>query len=94
MTAKRFTFADGFKIVAVRDNGEIMNSVKVVDMLNALNDENKQLKHRLAISEKANFVTTLEKEIEQLKKKNKELEYHLNNTEKELQEYKDFMSLG
>ena len=33
-------------------------------------------------------------ENEQLKKENKELKYHLNRTEKELKEYKDFMGLG
>lgn len=30
----------------------------------------------------------------ELYKENKELKYHLNKTEKELQEYKEFMSLG
>ena len=33
-------------------------------------------------------------ENEKLKKENKELKYHLNRTEKELKEYKEFMSLG
>lgn len=44
MTAKRFTFADGFKIVAIRDNGEIMNSRQVCEKLNELYEENKELK--------------------------------------------------
>ena len=39
-------------------------------------DENEQLKHRLAISEKAKYVTTLEKENELLKK---ELDYIQNS---------------
>jgi len=33
-------------------------------------------------------------DINKLAKKNKELKYHLNRTEKELNEYKGFMSLG
>lgn len=41
-----------------------------------------------------NKISKLEKENEQLKKENKKLKYHLNRTEKELQEYKEFMSLG
>ena len=32
--------------------------------------------------------------LNELAKKNKELKYHLNRTEKELKEYKEFMSLG
>ena len=43
MTEKRFTFADGFKIVAIKDNGQIMNSRQVCELLNALNDENEEL---------------------------------------------------
>jgi hypothetical protein len=43
MTEKRFTYAHGFKIVAIRDNGEIMNSIKVCELLNKLNDENIEL---------------------------------------------------
>ena len=43
MTEKRFTFADGFKIVAIKDNGQIMNSRQVCELLNALNDENLEL---------------------------------------------------
>ena len=39
--------------------------------------ENEQLKHRLAISEKANFVTALAEENKQLKRRNKKLEKHL-----------------
>ena len=44
MTEKRFTIAHGFKIVAIRDNGEIMNSIRVCELLNQLSDENEQLK--------------------------------------------------
>lgn len=45
MTEKRFTFADGFKIVAIRDNGEIMNSIRVCDKLNELYEENQLLRN-------------------------------------------------
>ena len=44
-----------------------------VDIEEELLKENEQLKHRLAISEKAKYVTTLEKENEQLKEKNGQL---------------------
>ena len=44
MTEKRFTFADGFKIVAIRDNGKIMNSRQVCNQLNEFCEENKELK--------------------------------------------------
>jgi hypothetical protein len=47
MTEKRFTFADGFKIVAIKDNGQIMNSRQVCELLNELHEENKELKHLL-----------------------------------------------
>ena len=46
---KRFTFADGFKIVAIRDNGEIMNSIRVCDKLNELYEENKELKEEIQL---------------------------------------------
>ena len=41
---ERFTFADGFKIVAIKDNGQIMNSRQVCELLNELHEENIQLK--------------------------------------------------
>lgn len=44
MTEKRFTFADGFNIVAIKDNDKIMNSKQVCNKLNELHEENKQLK--------------------------------------------------
>ena len=48
MTEKqRFTIADGFKIVAIRDNGKIMNSRQVCDVLNELNNENERLKFEI-----------------------------------------------
>ena len=40
---KRFSFADGFKIVAIRDNGKIMNSKQVCNKLNELYEENGRL---------------------------------------------------
>ena len=50
-----------------------MQGDEVVNKLNQLDGENKQLKYRLAISEKENFVTALAKENGQLKKENKKL---------------------
>jgi hypothetical protein len=43
------------------------------DKLNELHEENQALKHRLAISKKANFVTALEEENKQLKSTMKEV---------------------
>ena len=34
MTKERFTFADGAKIVAIKDNGKIMSSKQVCEKLN------------------------------------------------------------
>lgn len=48
-----------------------------------LEEENEQLKHRLAISEKANFVTALEKENEQLKTQLKDCEKRVTDKEVE-----------
>ena len=45
------------------------------------------------ITQAVNKLNELDTEIQQLKKENKELKYHLNRTEKELQEYKEFMNL-
>lgn len=74
MIEKRFTVADGFKIVAIRDNGEIMNSIRVCDKLNELADENEQL--RTALKElkeigdyQADRIQELNDENEQLKNK-------------------------
>ena len=53
-----------FAFEGVEDAGTIM---KLVGLLNNYIEENEQLKHRLAISEKANFVTALEEENEQLR---------------------------
>ena len=53
-------------------------------LLNQMNDENEQLKHRLAISEKANFVTALEKENERLKQENRLLKGRMMEYEEQL----------
>jgi hypothetical protein len=44
MNKKRFTYAHGVKIVAIRDNGKIMNSIRVCELLNELSEENEELK--------------------------------------------------
>ena len=44
---KRFHIADGFKIVAIRDNDKIMNSKQVCNKLNELHED---LKHELKVS--------------------------------------------
>ena len=86
-------------LIIIQKGLKLYNISDVVDLLNELNDEKKELQfqcnllreqsnefHRRAI-ENANRVGQLEKE-------NKELKYHLNRSEKELKEYKDFMGLG
>ena len=65
---KRFTFADGFKIVAIRDNGKIMNSKQVCNKLNELNTENKELKLQLGECRHNKLFSRRE-----LEKENKEL---------------------
>lgn len=56
MTEKRFTFADGFKIVAIRDNGEIMNSREVCDKLNKLYEEKEDWKNNCLKSVNENSI--------------------------------------
>lgn len=67
MTEKRFTFADGFKIVAIRDNGAIMNSKQVCDKLNQLHEEVRQLN---AI---VDFYKSFQKDARELEKENERL---------------------
>ena len=64
MTEKRFTFADGFKIVAIKDNDKIMNSRQVCNKLNDLEEARSYYQE--------NFLT-MKTERNQLKKENKEL---------------------
>ena len=44
---KRFGFADGKKIVAITDNGEVLSSRKVGDLLISLFDENQRMTNKL-----------------------------------------------
>lgn len=46
---KRFCIADGFKIVAIKDNDKIMNSKQVCNKLNELAEENEELKCALGL---------------------------------------------
>lgn len=82
-----------------KDFAEVIDLVDLIDDINKLAEENKEIKIQYdnlkaqrdefyrGARENANRVGQLEKE-------NKELKYHLNRTEKELKEYKEFMSLG
>ena len=54
MTEKRFTFADGFKIVAIKDNDKIMNSNQVCEKLNELHEENIKIKKNCNRTHKEN----------------------------------------
>jgi DNA repair exonuclease SbcCD ATPase subunit len=82
MSEKRFTFADGFKIVAIKDNDKIMNSKQVCNKLNELNDENNKLKNSLELSDVAyhemiksnkELHKELYQEFKKVKKENKKL---------------------
>ena len=73
MTEKRFSIADGKRIVAIRDNGKIMNSRQVCDTLNDLNDENEQLNNenkqlKELISDKNKTQTETLKQLTQTQK--------------------------
>lgn len=75
VTEKRFTFADGFKIVAIKDNGKIMNSKQVCNKLNDLEEARSYYQE--------NFLT-MKTERNQLKKENEQLKQQLFETSKEL----------
>jgi len=90
MTEKRFTFADGFKIVAIRDNGNIMNSKQVCNKLNELYEENgrltqknEELKLELdSLQNKKNLSSIrTHKKITGLMEENKELKKQLRREE-------------
>lgn len=78
MAEKRFTFADGFKIVAIKDNGKIMNSKQVCNQLNELAEENNQLKQEIKGFEGCSHNWGLlydeaKNKVEELSKENQEL---------------------
>ena len=96
MTEKRFTLDEYYNIEdnyeqKIYHGGEDTDSI--LDLLNQLNDENEELKQRISEAKSMEF-QILYRDIENLKREKEELKYHLDKTEKELQEYKDFMSLG
>ena len=84
---KRLGYSEDEKDGSIVSNNhkEVVNRLSELKELNielkrenkTFRKENGHLKHRLAISEKANFVTALEKENEQLKKENYELHKRL-----------------
>ena len=94
MTEKRFTFADGFKIVAIRENGEIMNSKEVCNKLNGLYEENNEFKINEEFKNKAysdlldNF-TQLKKKYQGIKKENNELKQEIEALKMEIAELKE-----
>lgn len=72
---------------------------EVVNRLNELVEENKELKQEIKGFEGCShnwgiLYDEAKNKVEELNKENQELKYHLNRTEKELKEYKEFMSLG
>lgn len=62
-----FGVVKGHKEHITDHTGRLYSDNEVADILNTVHEENEKLKHRLAISEKANFVTALEKENKRLK---------------------------
>lgn len=79
-----FNFADEF---CDTNFLELVNAV-----ITTLRKENKEL--RQGIINYTDEIHYLTDKSTKLEKQNKELKYHLNRVEKELKEYKDFMSLG
>jgi len=68
MTKKRlFGVVKGHREHIADHTGRLYSDNEVADLLNTVHEENEKLKHRLAISQKANFITALEKENERLK---------------------------
>ena len=72
MTAKRFTYIDGFE-----DNGEYITPYHVVELLNELHEENdvlkQELKTKVVVNRQYEELQTLKKENEQLKEQVGEL---------------------
>lgn len=106
MTEKRFTIEND---IEMKDNWNInkrcyhfgngFDAKDCCNMLNELQEENKELKQEIKGFEGCShnwgiLYDEAKNKVEELSKKNQELKYHLNRTEKELKEYKDFMSLG
>ena len=83
MTKKRFTFADGFKIVAIRDNGKIMNSKQVCNKLNELHEEIKQL------NQIVDFYKSFQKDARELEKENEELKSTIEYLKNQLKNYSE-----
>ena len=78
--------------IAINDEGIPCTQRKVCRLLNELHNENEQLK--MKNDNLIKISAMIQVRNDKLSKENKELKYHLNRTEKELEEYKEFMSLG
>ena len=68
---KRFHIADGFKIVAIKDNDKIMNSKQICNKLNELHEENEQLKQdienlKITIDARETLIDVCEKKFKEL----------------------------
>lgn len=94
MTEKRFTFADGFKIVAIKDNDKIMNSKQVCNKLNELYEENEQLRKEKIDAEvklySANEQILMQMDYDEIIKQNTENEMEIINLKKENEQLKSF----
>ena len=93
MTKKRY-IARNWGIIETKFNDEPRRNYiwehfktiqSIADLLNKLHIQNCEQKSKIDFLIKKN---------NKLNNENKELKYHLNRTEKELKEYKEFMSLG
>ena len=96
---KRFRIADGFKIVAIKDNGKIMNSKQVCNKLNELAEENQQYENEIARLQLINNKLK-DKDYTNYKKKIQELQERNNRQAKRLDdiyqliEQKDWRALS
>ena len=89
MIKERFTIADGFKIVAIRDNDEIMNSNQVCDKLNEFYEENQYLRQILDLGQTdaksvVDVLNMQQIDIRNISEENKELKHHIKNLEREV----------
>ena len=83
--AERFMVDDAGTLIDMQTRDTFDYVSDVCSLLNELHEKNKELQRKNG---------AMEEEIECLSEEKEQLKYHLDRTEKELQEYKDFMSLG
>lgn len=83
MNEKRFTFVCDDENCRFKDNGETIDCVEVMDLLNTLHEENQQLKHYKLYEDNKRLqtiITDLKEENEQLRKQIQNYEQLISNS--------------